>query len=116
MKLSYNGKTMTLCELSFQADIPYSTLSWRIRNGWTLGEAISGKRIHPTIAEYMNASDAEYIAHMRYTTAEVFQLYAEWCDKNCMNPITDIKSFSKQMKNWGWEIRSSNGKRIFALP
>ena len=98
---------MTLCEVSFHADVPYTTLCWRIRNGWTLEEAVSGKYVPPSIREYMEASDPEYMTQMRYTTAEVFKQYLRWCDKNRVTPIEDIKTFSKQMRNWGWTIKSN---------
>lgn len=102
---------MTLCEISFHADVPYTTLCWRIRNGWTVEEAVSGKRVHQSVIEYTNASNQEYISQMRYTTAEAFDLYKRWCDKEGFDAISNQADFTKQMQNLGWGIKRSNGKR-----
>lgn len=113
MLIEYQGVPKTLCEISFEADVPYSTLCRRVKAGWSIDEAVSGKHIDKSVREYNAASDLEYISELRYTTKELYDLYVKWCEKEGLTPLPTLNSFSKSMRNYGWDIFSSNGNRYF---
>ena len=113
MLIEYQGALKTLCEISFEADVPYSTLCWRIKNGWNIDEAVTGNYIDESVRAYNRASNQEYISEVRYTTKELYDLYVKWCEKEGFTPLPTLNKFSKSMKNYGWHIFSSNGNRYF---
>lgn len=44
-RVTWKGRTMTVAEWARELGINYQTLSWRLRNGWSVGRAL-GKTVH----------------------------------------------------------------------
>ena len=113
MRLCVNGEWITLCELSFLYDIPYTTVCWRARHGWSVEEIISGKHVDTSVDEYCRASDLNYISEMGYTTQELFALYKKWCHKEMLEPLDDLKTFTKQIGYCGLKSVREGADRVF---
>lgn len=113
--VEYHGAVFNIKGLSEYTGVPYTTLAWRLRQGWSAWEAVKGVRVHDTVNEFMKASDAEYIDDMEYTTRQLFEIYARWCEKEGLDAIVDLKYFTVQMQNWGWSVVRQKNRRVFKM-
>lgn len=78
---NYNGQTFTLRELSEFTGIKYTTLSERLKRGYTLEEAIAdGCKVPESITEFVNASYPKDWHGLE--NSELYQIYSKWCSNN----------------------------------
>ena len=97
-KYEYNGKLVSIKELSDRSGIAAHTIRDRLRRGFTIDEAI---KIKPTLESVKDFVDASYYQDwIGLSISAVYEIYWEWCTKNGYTDIIQKQGFSRQLMSY----------------
>ena len=95
-KYEYNGKWLTINELSELSGIKCHTLRDRLRRGYSLEEAIKVEAIHNSVKDFCAAS--YYMDWIGMSINELYQIYWKWCLQNDHTAM-EKRGFSRQINS-----------------
>ena len=89
-----NGSYHTINSLSEMSDIPPQTIRARLRQGYSVEEAISLIPTHESVKEFCGAS--WYQDWVGTSISDLYKIYWKWCIQQGYSPITK-QGFSRQV-------------------
>lgn len=93
-KYEYKGVLYTINELSEMSGISPPAIRWRLRDGYSLEEALQIKATKDSVQGFIESSWWEDWIGM--STNDLHQIYWEWCTSNGYIPLQK-NTFSRQL-------------------
>lgn len=94
LNINYKNGVYTINELSELSGIEPPTLRYRLRNGYSIEEAMTPNPIRHSIREF--CKDSWYEDWIGMSTSQLYQIYWKWCIKHKYTPLQD-KVFTRDV-------------------
>jgi hypothetical protein len=94
LNIVYKNNTYHINDLSDMSGIPSATIRDRLRRGYTIEDAIAPNPTFKSVREFCEVS--WYEDWIGISTAQLYNIYWEWCIRNGYSPIQS-KGFTRQV-------------------
>ena len=108
-RYAYQGRMLTINELSEMSGIRHHTLRDRLRRGYTVEQAVRPSPLHESVTQFCDASHwKDWIGEPIH---EVYEVYWKWCVNHQYQPVAK-QGFSRQLKTIYPQLKTVPTKRF----
>lgn len=97
-KYEYNGKLVSIKELSDRSGVKQHTIRDRLRRGFTIDEAVKVQPVQDSVKDFIDAS--YWQDWIGLSISALYEIYWEWCTKHGYTTILQKQGFSRQLMNY----------------